>query len=149
MKVSILTVGKTRSLEINSQILNFYKRVKKFQIQFIEVKAYADDIRKEQNEIETKLKDISTNAKVILLTEWGKTYSSKEFSQLLFKSYENSQDVVFVIGGASGFSSDYLKQYQNQVSLSPMTFPHEIAKLLLMEQIYRCQAILDNHPYHK
>lgn len=149
MKVTILTVGKTRSLEINSQILNFYKRIKKFQLQFVEVKAHADDIEKEQSEIETKLKDISANAKVILLTEWGKTYTSKEFSQLLFKSYENSQEMIFVIGGASGFNKDFLKRYQNQLSLSPMTFPHEIAKLLLAEQIYRCQAILDNHPYHK
>lgn len=149
MRVIILTVGKTKSQELASLTQDFQKRVKKFQLKTIEVKAYGDDIEKEQNEILSKLKEVNGSVTPYLCTEWGKQYTSKKFSNLIKGHYEKSEDIVFIIGGASGFTENFREQFKRQFSLSEMTFPHEMVKVMLMEQIYRAQAIMDNHPYSK
>ena len=148
MQISIITIGKTRSKEIQSLCDDFENRIKKFKIQNLVLKAYGDDVPKEQVEIENKLKDLQ-NSSVYLLSEWGKQFTSKQFAEKIQDHYESSEKLVFIIGGASGFTKEFRNKFKNQFSLSNMTYPHELAKLMLFEQIYRAQAIMDNHPYSK
>lgn len=83
----------------------------------------------------------------VLLMEQGKTLSSAEFASRLESL--GSERLVFVIGGADGLTDDLKASARWQLSLSPMTFPHELARLLLLEQLYRAQAILQGSPYHR
>lgn len=149
MQITILTIGKTKSSEIQSLIDDFLNRIKKFKVQVMALKAFGDDIEKEQNEIDLKLKEMGGNIKTYLMTEWGQTYTSKKFADKIQKHYESSDKLVFILGGASGFTDEFRQKFNQQFSLSNMTFPHEMAKLMLVEQIYRAQAIMDNHPYSK
>ena len=83
----------------------------------------------------------------VLLMEQGKTLSSTEFASRLESL--GSERLAFVIGGADGLNDDLKASARWQLSLSPMTFPHELARLLLLEQLYRAQAILQGSPYHR
>ena len=83
----------------------------------------------------------------VLLMEQGKTLSSAEFAFRLESL--GSERLAFVIGGADGLTDDLKASARWQLSLSPMTFPHELARLLLLEQLYRAQAILQGSPYHR
>lgn len=83
----------------------------------------------------------------VLLMEQGKTLSSTEFASRLESL--GSERLAFVIGGADGLTDDLKASARWQLSLSPMTFPHELARLLLLEQLYRAQAILQGSPYHR
>ena len=83
----------------------------------------------------------------VLLMEQGKTLSSTEFASRLESL--GSERLAFVIGGADGLTDDLKASARWQLSLSPMTFPHELARLLLLEQLYRAQAILQGIPYHR
>lgn len=149
MQITILTVGKLRSKELLSIFQDFQKRIKKFSLKLIESKAFGDDIEKEQQEIQAKLKELGGSHHPYLLTEWGKQMTSKKFADRIQKHYENSENLIFIIGGASGFTKEFREQFKNQFSLSEMTFPHEMIKIMLIEQVYRAQAIMDNHPYSK
>ncbi|HMO01725.1 MAG TPA: 23S rRNA (pseudouridine(1915)-N(3))-methyltransferase RlmH [Oligoflexia bacterium] len=86
----------------------------------------------------------------IALTEKGKMLSSQEFAALFKKlMLQSTNEVAFIIGGASGLSDEALKRADMLLSLSKMTLTHEMARMLLLEQIYRAFCILNNHPYHK
>ena len=87
------------------------------------------------------------NAKLITLNETGNLFTSKEFAEKLQES--NIELITFVVGGASGLSPEINDSASWQLSLSPFTFPHEIARLLLIEQLYRAQTISQGGPYHK
>jgi 23S rRNA (pseudouridine1915-N3)-methyltransferase len=87
---------------------------------------------------------------VILLDVMGKEVSSQEFSELLQKmSVDNIDNITFIIGGAWGVSKKLKDRANMKISLSKMTFPHMLARIILLEQIYRAHSIINNHPYHK
>jgi 23S rRNA (pseudouridine1915-N3)-methyltransferase len=79
------------------------------------------------------------------LDESGKVYDSIGFSNI----FEKENEINFFIGGAYGFEDNFLKQCNEVVSLSKLTFSHKIAKIVLLEQIYRALSIVNKHPYHK
>ena len=79
----------------------------------------------------------------------GKKVSTEALSQLLKQWIEQSQDVAIVIGGPDGLSDDVLKEATLKLSLSDLTFPHTLVKVMLVEQLYRAWSILKNHPYHR
>ncbi len=86
---------------------------------------------------------------IICLDEHGKTFTSKQFANFLQKvSEDNSKIPCFVVGGAFGFDESVKKACHYTLSLGPMTLPHELAHVLLLEQLYRAEAILRNIPYH-
>ena len=97
-----------------------------------------------------KIKEISPNgAHVILLAENGKLFDSPKFSEWIYSLIEEkTEKLVFVIAGAEGHSEDMLKLAQGKISLSSLTFPHKIARILFIEQFYRAQTIKKKHPYH-
>ena len=90
---------------------------------------------------------ISKNEILVTLNENGQSFTSKRLATKLLNSH--SQNIIFVIGGASGLSPSLNNSASWQLSLSPLTFPHEIARLLLIEQLYRAKTITQGGPYHK
>ncbi len=100
-------------------------------------------------EAERILSRVPEGARVIALERVGKGMTSRGLSRTLDKAAVHGQDVVFVIGGAFGLHASVLERADRALSLSPMTMPHEIARLVLAEQIYRAGTISRNEPYHK
>ena len=90
------------------------------------------------------------NSQVILLDLKGKQYSSEEFAQKIesIQTYSSST-IIFVIGGSLGMSDELLKSYPDKICFSRMTFPHQLIRLFLLEQIFRAFKILNNETYHK
>lgn len=105
--------------------------------------------QQQEKEAAQILKQIPSGAQMILLDENGKTMSSKEFSAYLQKHMNRStKDLIFVAGGPYGFHPDIKKQAQGMISLSRMTFSHQLIRLIFAEQLYRAFTILNNEPYH-
>tara|TARA_B110000305_G_scaffold39870_1_gene41160 strand:- start:27789 stop:28169 length:381 start_codon:yes stop_codon:yes gene_type:complete len=95
------------------------------------------------------LKKINKKDLVFLLDEKGSSYSSIQFSELIEKkTITKSKDLIFVIGGAYGFSSDLYDRCNSKISLSKMTTSHQLIRLFVAEQLYRAFTIINNNPYH-
>ena len=106
-----------------------------------------------QNEIkkiegENILKKIKNNNLLFLLDEKGENYNSRKFADFLKIKLKESKTIIFVIGGAFGFSKEVYAKSNGLISLSKMTFSHQIIRLFFTEQLYRAFTILNNHPYH-
>jgi len=144
MKTEIICVGKIKENYMKSAIDTYIERLRPYcKIEIIEVK---DSDKEKESEKILELLEKRTNSKIITLSEEGDQFSSINFSKN-FKNQE--QDLVFIIGGADGLT-DKVKQTSNQVlSLSGMTFLHDMARLFLIEQIYRSYKIIKGEPYHK
>lgn len=140
MKIKIIAVGKVKKNWIDTGIKEYLKRLNNLEI--IEIK----DSNKDQ-EAHKIISLIKPNEKLIVLSEEGQLFTSIQLANLI--ENEHFFSFVFAIGSAEGIS-DKLKQSAHQIlSLSKMTFPHEIARLLLVEQIYRANTIINNQKYHK
>ena len=95
------------------------------------------------------LSKLSSGDQLILLDENGKLFSSIEFSEFLQKKFnQGGKSIVFVVGGAFGFSSDVYNKAISKISLSKMTFSHQMIRMIFFEQIYRSMTILKGEPYH-
>ena len=139
-RYKIIAVGKVRKKWIQSGLELYLNRLPGLNI--TEIKDSTQ--KKEALAIKQALKK---NELLITLNETGKSFTSKGFASKLQES--NNQLITFAIGGASGLSPEINGMASWQLSLSPLTFPHELARLLLIEQIYRAQTISQGGPYHK
>lgn len=155
MKIKLLTIGKTDNAAI-AQLIKTYEARLKHYIQFsIETipdlkntKNFSEEIQKEK-EGDLILSKISTTDRMVLLDENGTSFDSIEFSKFLQKQMNSGiKQLVFVIGGPYGFSEKIYKKSQGKISLSKMTFSHQMVRLFAIEQIYRGFTILKNEPYH-
>lgn len=150
--IHLITVGKYKDKHFEALEADFYKRLTKPKLIIHECKAHQENLHLEGEEVLKRIHQLEKEVghlKIILLSEHGKTLDTQEFSQMVKTDLENAQNLVFIIGGASGHGEQVLERAQFKLSLSPMTFPHKMARLLFVEQIYRCQTIRDGHPYHK
>lgn len=148
----LLVVGKLSSKEIQKLEDDYLKRLKKPGLKIHELKAHAENLAKESTEIINKIKTLfkTGSPHIILMTEGGKIMDSPDFSKYISTKRELHGDkVVFIIGGAAGFGAEIIKMASAKLSLSPLTFPHKLARLLLIEQLYRAETISSGHPYHK
>lgn len=150
----MLLVGKTSSKYLQTGINEYVERIGhylSFSIAIIpelkNTKHLSANQQKEQEGI-LILNHIATGDTVILLDEHGKEYRSIEFSQLLEKKIQTARKLVFVIGGPYGFSREVYQRSNGKLSLSKMTFSHQMARLIFTEQLYRACTILKNEPYH-
>lgn len=154
MDLILICVGKTEQKEINSLIKIYKNRLVHYcNFSIIEIpKIKNKNISKNEQKIkESRLiqKNLKKNDFIILLDENGKKYSSKKFSIFLNKILmSGSKRIVFILGGPYGFSKDILLKYINLMSMSDMTFSHQMIRLFFIEQLYRGFTILKNHPYH-
>ena len=146
----LIVVGKLNDKNIEELERDYFKRFTNPKLTIHEVRAHSEDLNKEAKEVCAKIDELSKNdhPAIVLLTEKGKQFESRDFSKWLSSLYE-TQSVIFIIGGASGHGENVIKRSHHKLSLSLLTYPHKLARLLLVEQIYRAQTIVANHPYNK
>ena len=153
MEIKLIVVGKTKSSELVRLINEYVKRInfyKKFKIIVVNSLKSKKNSEKEIKRIEGEnvLKSVKKNELIFLLDENGKSFNSRKFADFLSNKFKTNKSIVFVVGGAHGFSNE-IKQRSNEIiSLSEMTFSHQIIRLFFTEQVYRALTILNNHPYH-
>lgn len=155
MKISLILNGKTEEEHIVKGVSIYEQRLKHylpFEISVIpalkNTKAMSIEQQK-QKEGELILKSIQSSDKLILLDENGKEYSSAGFSGFIQQQMNSGiKNLVFVVGGPYGFSEEVYKRANGKLSLSKMTFSHQMVRLFFVEQVYRAMTILRNEPYH-
>jgi 23S rRNA (pseudouridine1915-N3)-methyltransferase len=155
MKLILLQTGKTTEKYLAEGINNFADRIKKY-VSFEIVTI--PELRNTKNmpvngqkikEGEKLTEKINDDDYVLLLDDKGKEYNTLEFSRFLEKSFMlQKKRIVFVIGGPWGFSQDLYKRSDAIISLSKMTFSHQVVRLLFTEQLYRALSIIKGDPYH-
>lgn len=158
LKIKLITVGKIKEKSLIAVIDEYIKRLTRFaKIELIEIndlsvpdnpseKEILNVIIKEGEEIK---KHISPKSFVIPMCIEGKKINSEKFAELISNTQLEYSEIIFIIGSSHGLSDDIKKMGNFKLSMSDMTFPHNIAKLMLVEQIYRAFKILNNENYHK
>lgn len=155
MKIVLLSVGKTDNLHFAELIETYIKRVN-FYIPFEMIIVPDPRNRKSTSESEQKIAESSLLIKtlqpsdyVVLLDDKGKQYTSTEFALYLEKkTHTVPKRLVFVVGGPYGFSQEMHNVANEKISLSKMTFTHQMVRLIFIEQLYRAMTIIQNEPYH-
>lgn len=155
MQIKLLAIGKTDNPQLQMLIDDYQKRLGfyiKFEFEIIPDLKKAKNLSEEQQkqkEGELILAKLSNTDILILLDENGKQYDSVAFSDYLQKHMNSGiKQLVFVIGGPYGFSQDVYHKANGKISLSKMTFSHQMIRLFMIEQLYRAFTILRNEPYH-
>ncbi len=143
-KITVLCPFKTKDNELLSLEHHYIKQLKSIKLSIIENKSFGENVKEEEKWLEAKLDSFPKN-NIFLLREKGKNFNSLDFEKFI---YSCDQELVLVFSGAVGFSEDFLSKFTQSISLSPLTFPHKLARLLLIEQIYRSACINSSHPYH-
>ncbi|HIP31153.1 MAG TPA: 23S rRNA (pseudouridine(1915)-N(3))-methyltransferase RlmH [Crocinitomicaceae bacterium] len=155
MKIKLICVGKTTSSYLIEGENEYLKRLKHFtSVEKIEIPELKNVKKMSENEIKKQegeliLKKIATSDYLILLDENGTEFNSVGFSKFLQKRMNSgAKTIVFVIGGAYGFSEEIYNKAQSKIALSKMTFSHQMVRVFFLEQIYRGFSILKGMPYH-
>ena len=153
MKFLLLNVGKTNDKNIDSAIIEYNRKIQyytSFDIKNLIIKknnSLKDKVKR--NESEAIKKFVNKNDYVILLDSDGSSFSSVGFSKKISKlMISSTKRVVFVTGGAFGFHDEIYEIANEKISLSKMTFTHQMVRLIFVEQLYRSFTILNNQPYH-
>ncbi|WP_296636775.1 23S rRNA (pseudouridine(1915)-N(3))-methyltransferase RlmH [Polaribacter sp.] len=155
MKIKLLAIGKTDHKQLSLLIDEYQNRLKhyiKFEIDIIpDIKNVKNlsELQQKEKEGELILKKLQNTDFLVLLDDKGKQFTSIEFSKYLQKKMNAGlKQLVLVIGGPYGFSNAVYQKSQGKISLSKMTFSHQMIRLFVVEQIYRGFTILKNEPYH-
>mgnify|MGYP003616751398 FL=1 len=155
MKINLLCIGKTDDKEIKNLINYYLTRLPRhwnFEITEIpdvkNARNLTPDLLKKE-EAKLFLNIIENTDLVVLLDEKGRQFTSREFAQKL-DSYQNNsiKKICFLVGGAYGFSEEMYQRANEKISISKMTFTHQMIRLFFVEQIYRADQILQGKPYH-
>ncbi len=137
MKLYLYYIGKPRDANASAMAQEYVKRLRRY-------------ARCEMSEIKPQRASLWTKhpaATKVLLDPAGKVLDSSRFTELISKAEREARDLVFVIGGADGLPQDWRPRADLLLSLSPLTFPHELARVVLAEQLYRAFTALRGHPY--
>ena len=155
MKITLLVVGRTVDKNIIAAIDDYAGRIKHFVPFDIEIIPELKNARKlseaQQKEAEGELilKSLQTGDRIVLLDEGGKEFRSAEFAAWIeHKQNISIKRLVFIVGGPYGFSPKIYETAHEKVSLSKMTFSHQMIRLLFVEQLYRAYTIINHLPYH-
>jgi len=155
MKIRLLTITHKYPAWVQEGYLDYAKRLPPhFNLELIEIPAekrvaHADIEKIKTREGEKILNCIKPNHHVIAMHVTGKLWSSPELAQQLSKWNQSGRNIDLIIGGPEGLSTACLAKAETQWSLSPLTFPHILVRLILAEQLYRAWSILEQHPYHR
>ncbi len=159
MKITLITVGKIKEKYLKDAIAEYTKRLSKYcKLEIIEVpdektpdqasEAVEDGIRKKEGE--KILRYLKDDMYVITLEIAGKMLTSEELAEKIEKlSIQGKSSIAFVIGGSIGLGQEVLKRSDYALSFSKMTFPHQLMRVILLEQVYRSYRIINGEPYHK
>ncbi len=159
MNITIISVGKIKEKYLKNAIKEYDKRLSRYcklaHIEISDEKAPENLSEIEMENIKNKegegiLKHIKDGTYVIALDIQGEMLSSEKFAEKLDKlALQGKSTIVFIIGGSLGLSEEVIKKAHMKLSFSPMTFPHQLMKVILLEQIYRGFRINRGEPYHK
>lgn len=159
MNITVISVGKLKEKYLKLGIEEFSKRLSKYckldMIELDDEKCPENLSDKDMEIVKTKegnkiLSKIKNNSYVIALAIDGKNLSSEELADTISKlAVRGNSHITFIIGGSLGLSNEVLKRADYKLSFSKMTFPHQMMKLILLEQVYRAFRINNNEPYHK
>ena len=149
--ITIITVGKIKEKYIREGIDDYLKRLSKFtKIELVELEDESFDkaktLKKEADKI---LKKVNPKSFIVTLEIDGKELSSIELSELIEKTTITHSNITFIIGGSYGLDDEIKKLSCYKLSFSKMTFPHQLFRLLFLEQLYRSYKIINNEEYHK
>lgn len=153
MKIEIWWIGKTFQDFTQKGYTEFLKRIEKFtNIEIVEIQEIKSQTQAKQLkslEAEKILNKLKPDDFLILLDEKGKHFTSVEFASFLQKKdNQATKKLIFLIGGAYGFDDKIYERANDKLSLSSMTFSHQLIRLIFMEQLYRAYTIINNFPYH-
>ena len=154
MKITLLVIGKTADARLQSLIEDYQQRLTHyvpFELVVIPDIKNAKALTRDQlktAEGEAVLRFVTPAMDVLLLDEHGREFRSIEFADFLQKKMSSGKDLVLVIGGAYGFSEAVYARANGKISLSQMTFSHQMIRIMAIEQIYRAMTILRGEPYH-
>ena len=159
MKITVVCVGKIKEKYLSMAIEEYSKRLSRYcKLEIIELPdektpdnaSPAEELQIKKKEGERILKNIKDSAYVIALAIEGKMLSSEELADKMQQLGVNGEShLVFVIGGSLGLDAEVLDRADYKLSFSKMTFPHQLMRVILLEQIYRSFRIMKNEPYHK
>ena len=153
MNIKLIYISKNKSKNIEFLVEDYEKKINHF-ISYSSLGLKNKNQKSEKKLIQKSesnliLKNIKNNDLVILLDEKGKEFSTKDFSKFISdKMMNRTKNIVFIIGGAYGFSSEFKKKFKLKIALSKLTFSHDMARLFFSEQLYRSLTIINNIPYH-
>lgn len=159
MKITLITVGKIKEKYLKDAIAEYSKRLSRYcKLEIVEVAdekipdnasdTVEDAIRDKEGE--RILKYIKEDAYVITLEIAGKMLTSEEMAEKIEKlGVQGTSHIIFIIGGSIGLGREILKRSDYALSFSKMTFPHQLMRVILLEQIYRSYRIMNHEPYHK
>ncbi len=143
MKIHLVMLGKTRRPEIRALMDDYVARIGRF------AEMHVTELREDSAASVRKL-ELDSAATVVLLDDAGKSQTSAQFAKWLGESRDRgAREIVFLCGGAEGFPEALRRRATQKLSLSSLTFSHELARVMLAEQLYRAFAILAGHPYPK
>ena len=156
MKTLLMMVGKTNDQRIISLVDEYSNRLKHYNIGFdiqvipqLKNTKNLSDLQQKQMEGIAILNNLQTGDFVVLLDEKGREHSSQEFAEWMIKRMNMvPKRLVFIIGGPYGFSKEVYSRKNDMISLSRMTFSHQMVRLVFVEQLYRAMTIINNEPYH-
>ncbi len=148
--LNLVVVGRLKDPHLEAVEADYLKRITSPELLIHELKASAENKGTEGEAILRKVRDLSQGGAthLIAMTEWGKRQTSVAFADWTKGLIERPAKIIFLIAGAEGFSEEVLNSCQERISLSELTFPHKLARILLVEQLYRAQTIRSGHPYH-
>jgi len=159
MKITLITVGKIKEKFYKDAIDEYSKRLSRYcKLQILELPdEKTPDGISENMEIQIKNKEgekiissIKGDAYVVALAINGKEYASEKLAEHIGSlGVKGNSHIIFIIGGSLGLSESILKKADEKISFSKMTFPHQLMRVILLEQIYRAYRIINNEPYHK
>lgn len=153
MDIKVIVVGKIKEEYLNDAINEYKKRIKPMaNLNIIEIKESNnyEDLRNLDIEAELILNNIKNNDYVITLEIEGKELSSVEFSEFINNHYTyNNKTLTFIIGSSNGLSMKVKNRSDFKLSFSKMTFPHQLMRVIFLEQLYRSLSIINNLKYHK
>jgi 23S rRNA (pseudouridine1915-N3)-methyltransferase len=143
MKIKVTWIGKTKEPALQALTDDYLKRISRYsEVSGLVLKEEAAILALARGDRQKE------RHKLILLDSRGKQLSSGELAEFLNREQVQALPLLFAVGGADGFSEEARKQASTVLSLGRMTLPHELARVVLLEQIYRAFTILKNHPYH-
>ena len=155
MKIKVIVIGKTHKSFLVEGENEYLKRLRRYvNIEKIEIPDLKNAKKLSQAEIKQKegqliLQKIDNNSLVVLLDDKGQSFTSVKFANWLQdKMNRGHKTLAFVVGGAYGFSGEVYARASEKISLSKMTFSHQMIRMLFFEQVYRSFSILNNEPYH-
>jgi 23S rRNA (pseudouridine1915-N3)-methyltransferase len=150
LNITIITIGKVKEAYWKEAILEYQKRLQPYarlKIEELKAEPFSESTKEKAKKTESDNIELYLNkkktAEIYLLSEHGELFDSPAFA----KKMESNQEIVLVIAGTQGFTKDLVNKYP-KISLSPLTFPHELARVVLLEQLYRAATIINKKDYH-